>query len=77
MRQQIVLFIEEPELTSMNWFMNHHLMNRLMNRFVIDEDEDYDLMKVFHLEQTLDAFKKGELAKGKGSYKMKYKIKCE
>ena len=52
-------------------------MNRLMNRFVIDEDEDYDLMKVFHLEQTLDAFKKGELAKGKGSYKMKYKIKCE
>ena len=48
--QKIVLFIEPAEEA---WRTPSKIGNLFMNRFAIDEDANHEILKIYHLENTL------------------------
>ena len=50
LNQKIVLFIEP---TSRAWLTPSKIGNLFMNQFAIDEDAKHEILKIYHLENTL------------------------
>ena len=48
--QKIVLFIEPAEGP---WQKPSKIGNLFMNRFAIDEDANHEILKIYHLENTI------------------------
>ena len=51
--QKIVLFIDPVTDT---YFTPPKIGNLFMNRFAIDEDAKHEILKIYHLENSLDQF---------------------
>ena len=61
--QQIVLFIEPAE----NAYQTpSNIGNLFMNRFAVDEDANYEILKILSLEYPLDVFLDHELPQNEG-----------
>ena len=61
--QKIVLFIDPAQS---EWSTPSKIGNLLMNRFTIDEDANFETVKIFNLENHFEDFYFGRLTREQG-----------
>ena len=69
--QKIVLLIEKSEVA---WSTLSKIGNLFMNRFAIEEDAAHEILKIYHLENTLSDLFRGRLSSEEGLDLTNYKI---
>ena len=63
LNKKIVLFIDPSDKA---YLTPSKIGNLFMNRFAIDEDAKHEILKIYHLENTLQKFTRGKLSSEEG-----------